>query len=611
MSQDRQSPTPKKKRSIALESRVSRRDFLKTAGSGIIAGAVAATIPLTASRAYAQGAWDDEYDVVVVGSGAAALSAAATARHEGLSVVVLEKAAVPGGTSARSGGGYWIPNNRDLRAAGIEDPRDDALRYMARYSFPHLYDPNHETLGLPRHNYDLIASFYDHAAPAVEYLEEIGALASEAELPGKPDYAEHLPENRVPLGGRTMYPKRFADSLPFGGGEMIRQLSTYLGQQGVEIRTFHRVQRLVKNDAGAVVGVEADVQESGEVAIRARRGVIFGTGGFTHHPQMMLDFQPFGTYGGCAVPSNTGDFVTMATEIGARLGNMNGAFRLQVVLDQALEYSSILTDVWQPPGDSMVLVNKYGRRAVNEKRPYNERTRAHYDYDASRADYPNRLLFMVWDQRTAELYANRFPIPAAGAEAPFVVSGETFAELATNLSAHIDTLRGKIGPIANLGAFDLDEGFAANLATAVERFNGFARSGVDDDFGRGSYAYDVEWHQQVFSIPNPDTGHDLSEPNVTMAPISGTGPYYAAILVAGTLDTNGGPVTDAHARVLDAYDRAIPGLYGAGNCVASPTGHAYWGGGSTLGPAVAFGYLAGKDAASAPVNVGEVVGTTA
>lgn len=601
----------KQKRSLALESRVSRRDFLKTAGAGILAGAAAATVPITASRAFAQGSWDEEFDVVVVGSGAAALSAAATARHEGMSVVVLEKAAVPGGTTGRSGGGYWIPNNRDLREQGVEDPRDDALKYMARYSFPHLYDPNHETLGLPRHNYDLIAAFYDNAAPSVEYLEEIGALASEAEWPGKPDYAEHLPENRVPLGGRTMYPRQGPDSLPFGGGEMIRQLSTYLGQNGVEIRTAHRVHRLVKNDEGAVVGVEAQVQGDGEVSVRARRGVIFGTGGFTHHRQMMLDFQPYGTYGGCAVPSNTGDFITMASEIGARLGNMNGAFRLQVVLDQALEYSSILTDVWQPPGDSMVLVNKYGRRVVNEKRSYNDRTRAHYHYDASQNDYPNRLLFMIWDQRTAEMYANRFPIPPVDATAPYVVQGDTFEELAANIRSHMESLAGKIGPIANLGAVELDERFAENLAASVERFNAFAAGGVDEDFGRGSYPYDVEWHTRTFSIPNPDSGHALSEPNVTMAHIADSGPYYASILVAGTLDTSGGPVTDAHARVLDARGNVIPGLYGAGNCVASPTGHAYWGGGSTLGPAVAFGYLAGKDVARAPENAGAVRRTTA
>ncbi len=596
----------KSKSDVALEPRVSRRSFLKTAGAGVLAGVVAGAVPMTASRAFAQGGWDEEFDVVVVGSGAAALAAAATARHEGLSVVVLEKAAVPGGTSARSGGGYWIPNNRDLRERGVADPRPDALRYMARYSFPHLYNPDHPTLGLPQNNYDLIAAFYDYASPSVEYFDEIGALASVADWPGKPDYAEHLPENRVPLGGRTMYPRRGPDSAGGGGAEMIRQMSTWLAGHGVEIRTGHSVQRLVKNDEGAVVGVEAAVQGAGATSLRARRGVVFGTGGFTHNRQMMLDFQPYGTYGGCAVPSNTGDFVTMAGDVGAMLGNMNGAFRLQVVLDQALEYSSILTDVWQPAGDSMILVNKYGRRVVNEKRPYAERTRAHYDYDASKAEYPNRFLYMIWDQRTAELFANRFPIPAAGATAPYVIEGATPEALASNLRAHILSLSSKVGPIASVGAYELDHDFAPNLRATIDRFNRFARAGVDQDFGRGSYPYDEVWHRTVFSIPNPDTGHRLAEPNITMAPLSTQGPYYASILVAGTLDTSGGPVTNADAQVLDTRGHPIAGLYGAGNCVASPTGHAYWGGGATLGPALAFGYLAGMHLAQADVNAGAV-----
>lgn len=593
-------PKNDKKQQILGESRVSRRDFFKKAGVGVVAGAVAGAVTFKDSVAYAQGAWDRDVDVVVVGTGAAAFSAATTARAEGASVVMLEKAPVAGGTTARSGGGYWIPNNRDLRSNGIDDPREDAIRYMARYSYPHLYNPGAENLGLPKLQYDLIASFYDNASPAVEHLEAIGSLRSEAQLPGLPDYAEHLPENKVPLGGRTMYPVRGPDAAGGGGAEMIRQMQTWALENGVQILTGHRASRIVKDEAGAVIGIEATTTDGTTITFHARHGVVFGSGGFTNNRDLVLQFQPFGTYGGCAVPTNEGDFVHMATEAGAQLGNMNGAFRLQVVLDQALEYSSILTDIWQPPGDSMILVNKHGRRVVNEKRPYNERTRAHFDYDASEAEYPNRFLFMVWDQRSAELYANRFPIPAAGTEAPFVVQGANAEELATNLAAHIDGLSSKVGPLASVGAYELGDDFVQGLRESIARFNAFARHGHDGDFGRGSYPYDVQWHQFVFSTPNEGTGHELSTDNITMHPLAESGPYYASILVAGTLDTNGGPVTGPNAQVIDTHGRPIPGLYAAGNCVASPSAHAYWGGGSTLGPAVTFGYLAGRHVVQEP-----------
>jgi len=591
-----------KKKQVAEGSRVSRREFFKKAGVGVMAGAMAGAIPWDQSVAYAQGSWDREVDVVVVGSGAAAFAAATTARAAGASVTMIEKAPVVGGTTARSGGGYWIPNNPTMREVGLDDPREDCIRYMARYSYPHFYNPDAENLGLPKLQYDLIAAFYDNASPAVEHLEEIGALFSRAELPGKPDYAEHLPENKQPLGGRTMYPRMPDGNLGYGA-IMIDQMKTWSDQNGVEILTGHRASRLVKSDDGAVIGVEATTAAGDTLTLMARHGVVFGTGGFTNNQSLVLNFQPYGTYGGCGVPTNEGDFVHMATEVGAQLGNMNGASRLQVVLDQALEYSSILTDVWVPTGDSMILVNKYGERVVNEKRPYNERARAHFDYDASEAEYPNRFLFMIWDQRAAEMYANRFPVPAAGTEAPYVVKGDTLQDLKRNLEAHIEMLSSKQGPIASVGAYELDPSWASSLQATIARYNVFAETGVDQDFGRGSYAYDVVWDESIWSIPNPDVPYTKSEKNSTMYPLSTEGPYYCTILVAGTLDTNGGPLVDHNGQVLDRHGQPIPGLYGAGNCIASPSAHAYWGGGGTLGPAVTYGYLAAKHMTSQPANV--------
>lgn len=593
--------TETKKKPFDLKSRISRRDFLRKAGAGVVLGATAGAIPFGSSLAFAQGSWTHEADVVVVGSGAAAFSAAITAASHGSQVIMIEKAPVTGGTTARSGAGYWIPNNADLRAQGVVDDREDCLRYMARYSYPHFYNPDAPNLGLPQDRYDLLAAFYDNASPAVEYLGELGALRSVGGPAGMPDYAEHLPENKVSDGRRSMYVQ--TESGQQGSGvEMIQQLQAWAEANGVEILTGHAASRIVQNGKGDVIGVEATTLDGREVTLRARKGVIFGSGGFSNNRAMVLDHLPFGTYGGCGVPTNTGDFVHMATAAGARLGNMNGAFRLEVVLDHALESSSIPADIWQPPGDSMIYVNKFGKRVVNEKRPYNERARVHFTYDPSTADYPNQLLFMIWDQRTAELYENNFPIPALDSNAPYVLRADSLTELATKIDAHIDMLRPKTGPIASVGPVELSPDFAANLEETIETYNRYAEAGVDEEFGRGSLAYDLGWHANAFSIPKEDTGHEISEKNITMYPLSGSGPYYATIVVAGNLDTNGGPAIDANGQVVSTDDEPITGLYGAGNCVASPTAHAYWGAGSTLGPALTFRYLAGKHAAGQPDN---------
>ncbi len=141
--------------------------------------------------------WDLELDVVVVGSGIAGMAAAATAASHDLRVVVFEKGREIGGTSVLSSGEYWVPNNRWLRADGIEDPREDCLRYMARLSYPSLYDPEAETLGLPRNEFELLEAYYDRGSEAVDHLDEIGAIKSryspDFDKPmGKPEYNAHV-----------------------------------------------------------------------------------------------------------------------------------------------------------------------------------------------------------------------------------------------------------------------------------------------------------------------------------------------------------------------------------------------------------------------------------
>lgn len=585
-----------------LKKQVSRRDFLKAAGTGagaiIAMGGVGGVLSGCASGPGASptpGTWNFTADVVVVGTGAAASAAAVTAREAGSSVVMLEKATATGGTSAKSGGGYWIPNNSFLRAAGTQDTKDDCMRFLARGNYPVQYNPDDARLGLPQREYELLSAFYDNASKAVEHLAQLGALLSQSSPVPNPDYLDHVPENKV-LRGRSLNPQRPAGTP--GGQEMMRQLKAWIDSHNIQVFTGHRAHQIYLNAQGQAVGVAARDGSGATVNVKANKAVVFGSGGFTHNPDLVLHYQRGPLFGGCAVPTCTGDFVYLAQAVGAQLGHMNNAWNSEIVLEQALESSSVPNNVWQPTGDSMVLVNRFGNRVVNEKRNYNDRTKAHYYWDPVDQEYPNLILMMVYDQRTSELFAGptSYPIPAPGASAAYVISGQTLQELGQNIRARIEQLS------ARLGIFRIADSFEGNLEATIDRFNGFANGGVDPDFRRGEHPYDIEWHRNVFSLPRTDTQWPANDkPNVTMYPFQSQGPYYCILLAPGTLDTNGGPRINALAQVLDAKDNPIPGLYGAGNCISAPMPY-YVAGGATLGPALTFGYIAGLNAASEPVK---------
>jgi hypothetical protein len=247
-------------------------------------------------------------------------------------------------------------------------------------------------------------------------------------------------------------------------------------------------------------------------------------------------------------------------------------------------------------GDSMIIVNKYGERVTTEKIQYNERSQTHFYWDPAKREYRNLVQFMIYDSAVADSpieWRFRYPVPMPGDESDLVISGETLEELAANIDARLEQYRGQGHLSARIGPnVRLADDFVDRLTESIERFNGFAESGVDEDFGRGSTPIQVAWHgpaREGSTLPNP-----------TMYPISSEGPYYCIMLGGMTLDSKGGPVTDTEARVIHSNGNPIPGLYGAGNCVASPAGQAYWSAGGTLGPALTFGYIAGRNAAAEP-----------
>jgi len=565
----------------------------------VIIGASAVTATLGAmtfdsAKAMDGATWDRETDILVVGTGAAGSTAAVTAHQNGDAVLVVEKAPIKGGTAIKSAGVLWIPNNFTLKAKGIEDRKEDCLRYMARFSYPQRFDPTSPTLGVSQGEFELLEAFYDNASNAVDSLRNHGDLRLgewrmfALDRPAT-DYLDQVPENKVPTG-RPLGPLKSDGSMGLGV-DLMTQLHAALDRRGVPVLTGHRAARIIMNTKGRCIGLECEAAGK-TLRIRARKAVIFGTGGYAQNVDFVNTYQSVSLYGACAMPWSTGDFIPIAGAAGALMGDLSTAWRSQIVLEEALKARTLAQGVFFPPGDSMLQVNRHGVRAVNEKRNYNDRTEAHGYYDPSQAEFPNLLMFMIYDQRSAEAFAGAYPFPATPTGASHVLSGGTLDELSTQIKNRLEEISHHTGGLA------LSPDFAANLKQTITRFNAYAKSGTDEEFQRGKAAYDREW-QAVFSPMKPNTSWPANDgPNVTMYPLRNEGPYYAVILAAGALDTCGGPAIDARARVLDTEGKPMPGLYGAGNCIASPSGEAYYGAGHTLALATVFGFIAANAAHS-------------
>ncbi len=564
--------------------RTSRRQVL----AGVAAGAAAMAAPGSAASAAARSSqrWAVETDILVIGSGAAAMAAAIAITQAGGKAMLVEKSAIAGGTSAKSAGAYWIPNSHLLRAKGATDPKEEVVRYMARDSYPAEYRDDLPDYGIGADKLALIETFYDNAASIIEGLDKSGAL--KGTIAEVQDYFDHTPYDKVPRL-RAIVPLR-PDGQIGRGLELIRQFKAWLAAHQVPILLNHGVTGVIKNARGEVIGVSADTPD-GPVRLRARKAVVFATGGFSQNQDLMRTFLRGPIHGACSVPAAQGDFIRIGIAAGAMLGNMSNGWHSEVVLEQALVSPSVSVTMEIPPGDSMIIVNKYGRRVVDEKRNYNVRAKAHFVFDEIENEYPNDLLYMIFDQRALELFAGDMHMPLPGAQEDYVISAPTLAALGPAIQQRLDSHVDKIGKR------QLDPSFASGLAEQLERFNADARKGVDSQFKRGTHPYDVDWHRNIDSIERTDTKWPHNPgPNYTLYPISDKGPYYAIILGAGLLDTNGGPIINTRSQVIDSFGKPIPGLYGAGNCIAAPGGAGYWGAGATLGPGITFGTIAGRNA---------------
>lgn len=535
--------------------------------------------------------WDREADVVVLGSGGAAMTAAISARDFGAGdVIILEKSGMVGGTTAMSGGMLWIPNNPHQIEAGLEDTDEDIVAYLDALA-PGALDP--ETL----------MAFMENGPEMIRYLAEKTPVRFHA-YADFPDYQPYLPGAR-PDGGRSLDNEAFSfDRLgkwatrvnptkmayPVRGSLMEaingtldeatlaeREAGDYrgLGQalagalfkavldRDIPVEFEKRARKLVK-DGDRVIGVIAESADGKEFRVRARRGVVIATGGFEWNEALVRTFLRGPLTGPVSVPENEGDGLLMAIEAGAQLGNMQHAFWQQSVLEFKPQHRDakpnymLGSDERARPG--AILVNRAGRRFVNEAANYNAMGKALHAFDAGTHSYTNLPYWLIIDQR----YRDRYPTfnTQPGSPPPsYMLQADTLEELAEK--AGIDP---------------------QGLVATVARFNDMVRKGHDDDFNRGDNTYDnfYMWGDEAFDPPYRTLG------------VIDQGPYFAVKMESGALGTAGGPRTNADAQVLDWSGNPIPGLYAAGNAMAAVLGEGYGGAGGTLGPGMTFGYIAGR-----------------
>jgi succinate dehydrogenase/fumarate reductase flavoprotein subunit len=331
--------------------------------------------------------------------------------------------------------------------------------------------------------------------------------------------------------------------------------------RGIEPQTGHRGVDLIMED-GHVAGVVFETAQ-GRKEVRAPN-VVIATGGFERNPELRRAFLRGPCTHTVAVDTNTGDGLKMAMRAGAMLGNMGEAWwmpMIEVPTSIVETGQQLLTYERTMPGS--IMVNKTGKRFTNEAANYNAFGAAFHEQDTIMGVYKNLPCWLVFDQTWLDKYG--FAGGLGGTEkasTDWITSSDTLAGLAEKLGIPGDALE-----------------------QTVERFNANARELRDPDFNRGWSAQDQWWGDPTLRDGTP---------RASLGPLE-TPPYYAIQVFSGALGTKGGPQTDTRARVIDLDGNVIPGLYAAGNAMASPMGMTYGGAGGTLGPAMVFGYLAGRD----------------
>jgi 3-oxosteroid 1-dehydrogenase len=553
--------------------------------------------------------WDIETDILVVGSGAGALTAAVTAAVHHASVLVIEKSDQFGGTSATSGGALWVPASRQALAAGAQDTPEEGFAYIKALTGHAVAD-------------DRIWAYVKQAPAMLDFLERATSLKFtpipytdyHAELPGgKLGYRTH-DCNQIDAAGLgadfdrmrathpsamlfgvipwTMYESaqmitqmpgwqktlakvvwRYASDIPqrlrgprsrflVFGNALVGRLKLALNEKSVPLQLNCGLTSLIVQN-GRVVGANA-TRHGATVRIAARRGIILGAGGFERDGTLRAANlpPPTSTDWSASQPYNTGDCLTAAQNIGAATDLLNEAWWAPVIKVADEPRARPLFYERALPG--CIMVNSAGRRYMNEAASYHVAGKRMIEADSP--DAGTAPSWVIFDARFRGLYPMGPVMPKIPdwmhrrAVRDLLVQAGTVAELAAQL---------KLPPAA--------------LTETVEKFNASAKRGEDPEFGRGHQAYD-RYYGDARVQPNPNL-YPLEKP-----------PFYALPVYPGDIGTKGGIVTDANAQALGHDHRPIAGLYAIGNTAASVMGASYPGAGATLGPAMTFGYVAARHA---------------
>jgi succinate dehydrogenase/fumarate reductase flavoprotein subunit len=547
--------------------------------------------------------FDAEYDFVVVGSGAGALTGAITAAERGMKTLVVEKTDKIGGTSAVSGGGVWIPNNHVIRKAGTFDNRNDAVEYMNVSIGPEG----------PATSMDLRHAYIDSGPEMALFLETLG-MRWRAQYP-YPDYYSDLPggkptgrslepdhfdmrklgewEGRVradqsipPLwlynseanhflmatrtirgflmaakvvGLRTVWQKLTGKRIATVGKSLVAQLLKIALDRGISVWCSSPMHELIVED-GRVVGIV--VEHLGKtMRIGARNGVLLASGGFSRNKELREKYQhgPVDLRWSLVPEGDDGDAFRVSSELGAAMDQMDLAWWMPTFIDGD---GVTRFNIWERSMPHGIVVDSSGQRFVSESAPYLEFGAAMEERNKTVGAVPAWQIIDAQHRRSYPFtYMPPGVTPKAALDSGFLIKANTIEELATKIGIEPQALR-----------------------DTVDRFAGFAKSGVDEDFRRGHNHFERHY------------GDPRQKPNPTLGAID-TPPFYASRLWLGDIGTKGGMLTDRDAKVLREDGKVIPGLYAVGNATASVMGKSYPGAGATIGPSMVFAFRAATEAA--------------
>ncbi len=549
--------------------------------------------------------WDHTFDLVVVGSGAAGLSAALRAHDLGLRPLILEASPRFGGSTAISGGVVWIPNNPQLPAKGVSDSREDALTYLLEITrgrvprerveayvdqslavYEWLHRDTHLHLDALEHYCDYypeapggkpggrsmepvpfdatrLGDEFQHLQrphPQSQILGRFGITAREAK-----DYLVPSLKGRLKLLWRfVQYAARSwkrrgqpRDPKLFAGNALVGRLRLSLLERDVPLWRSCPVQALVF-DGDRAAGVAA-TREGQTLRLAATHGVVLAAGGFERNPEMRAEYQqqPVSTDWNAGNDRNLGDAIRWGLDAGAAVDLMDQAWWTPVTRVPRSDKSWVLVVEKSLPGS--LFVNRHAQRFTNEAGPYLDVGRAMYDGDAV------PVCWMIFDAT----YRENYPV---GPAAPGYAMPDK--RLPRRLREGFLTKATTLAGLAERCELDPEA-----LQATLDRYNRLCAAGEDSDHGRGA------------SLSDRYYGDDRWTANPCLRPLDRP-PYYAIRIYPGDLGTKGGLVTDPDARVLRSDGTAIPGLYAAGNTSASVMGETYPGAGGTIGPALVFGACA-------------------